>query len=207
MAPHIIALPARGSHPVLAKLEQGAIQSALHDIAALCEIATQARAQNNPALLTQFSALLMRLYDINLTVLPRQALKTEYLALCAGAGLYRYYETHFMAAAEHTAPAERLAVTDPATRAAVIDRALRDQRHIIPAVTAWLMRGNNGDMAPYYATGQNAAALLIHNDIGLKKEFEGVSIYRRVNDALRRHALEPLPPPFAPLPAARPRPG
>lgn len=205
MGSNIIALPGRRPHPELARLERAATYYALQDVAALCEVAAQSQTQGNPAVLTEFSRLMVRLYDINLSALPRKALKVEELALCAGGGLFRYFESHFMAPAQNATACDRLDPAAPATRVAVIDRALRDQRHIIPAVTTWLMRGHNATRAPYYAAGQNAAELLIRKDIGIKNEFEGVAIYRRVNEALRGHGLELLPSPFVPPPGPGPR--
>lgn len=195
MTGKILRLPQKGpnSHPLLAKLEEGATHHALLDAAILCEVAGVSWSQGKPEILTQYAALLVRLHDANLSLLPRTALKVDDLALCAGGGLFSYYERQFLDKAE---TADRLDPADPQTRTAVIDRALRDTSRLIPALTEHLMQGENRRFGHYYAAGENAAQLFIKPELGLQDHLDARSIFNRVNAALQSHGLEGLPSPY-----------
>jgi hypothetical protein len=205
MSGKILRLPQKGpnSHPLLAKLEEGAAHHALHDAAILCEVAGVSWSQNKPEILTQYAALLMRLHDTNLSLLPRKALKVDDLALCAGGGLFPYYEKNFLAKAETD---ERLDLANPQTRTEVIDRALRDTSRLIPALTEHLMQGENRRFGHYYATGDNAAQLFVKPELGLQDHLDARAIFNRVNAALESHGLAGLPSPYVTPPPRGSRP-
>ena len=195
MTGKILRLPQKGpnSHPLLAKLEEAATHYALQDVAILCEVAGVSWSQNKPEILTQYAALLMRLHDTNLSVLPHKALKVDDLALCAGGGLFSYYEKNFLAKAES---GERLNPADPKTATEIIDRALRDTSRLIPALTEHLMQGENRRFGHYYATGDNAAQLFVKPELGLQDHLDARAIFNRVNAALESHGLAGLPSPY-----------
>lgn len=198
MKSNIIKLPGLPSNPTLAKMEEAVATFAMQDIAVLCEVAGVSWQMKKPEMLTQFSDLLVRLYDINLCQLPREPLKVEDLALCAGGNLFPYYEKTFMANA--TAPDQKMNLANAATHTAVIDRAMHDIGPVVKIVTAHLMEGENRRFGHYYAQGENVAMLFANPAMGLEDAFDGLAIFRRVNRALEMHGLEPLRSPFTPPP-------
>jgi hypothetical protein len=199
MKSNIIKLPGRPANPTLAKMEEAVATFAMRDIAILCEVAGISWQMSKPEMLTQFADLLVRLYDLNLRTLPREPLKVDDLALCAGGGLFPYYEKNFMARAADPA-ADRLNLADPATHTAVINRALHNLGAVVPVVTAHLMKDENRRYGHYYAQGENVAQLFANPALGLEDSFDGLSIFRRINTALETHGLEPLRSPFTPPP-------
>ena len=200
MTGKILRLPQKGpnSNALLAKLEEGATHHALQEAAVLCEVAGVSWSMNKPEILTQYAALLMRLHETNLTALPRTRLKVDDLALCAGGGMFSYYEKNFLAKAAESD--DRLDLSAPQTRTEIIDRALRDTSRLIPALTEYLMTGDNRRFGHYYAAGENAAELLVKPELGLRDELEAHNIFMRVNAVLESHGLAGLPSPYAPPP-------
>jgi hypothetical protein len=191
-APVVLLRAARGPfHELVARHTACAI----HDVAVLCEVAGVGYMDKRD-LLTPYADLLARMRRANIDLLPQTPLCQERLALFVGGRMPHLFEKDLLAA--ETAPA--LDPADPATRAAIIDRALQDTGAFIAPVREWLATGNNVAMGRFIARDDNVLQLFDGPLLTLRKTIDGAALFARVNAELENRGLAPLPAPFAPPP-------